>query len=80
MIPVTSVEVEGDEIGVSFGIGMMVAEVGQRVRVVVIVAYRAVGIMLLFLDMIWREERQSRSVRKLPDVFVASKNEQYQAL
>lgn len=40
-----SVEVEGDEIGVSFGIGRIVAEVGQRVRVAVIIAYRAVGIM-----------------------------------
>ena len=40
-----SVEVEGDEIGVSFGMGRMVAEVGQRVSVVVIVAYRAVGIL-----------------------------------
>ena len=58
MIPVISVEVEGDEIGVSFGIVRIVAEVGQRVRVVVIVAYRAVGIMLLFLNMIWKGKRQ----------------------
>jgi hypothetical protein len=50
VIPVISVEVEGDEIGVSFGIGRMVAEVGQRVRVVVIVAYRAVRIMVLMIE------------------------------
>ena len=45
-----SVDVEGDETGESFGLGRMVAEVGQRVRVVVIVAYRAVGIMVLMIE------------------------------
>ena len=45
-----SVEVEGDETGVSFGMGRMVAEVGQSVRVVVIVAYRAVGIMVRMIE------------------------------
>ena len=47
-----SVDVEGDETGESFGLGRMVAEVGQRVRVVVIVAYRALGIMVLLMNMI----------------------------
>lgn len=42
-------EVEGHETGLSFGIGRIAAEVGQRVRVLVIVTYRAVGIMVLFL-------------------------------
>jgi hypothetical protein len=37
VIPVVADEVEGDEIGVSFGIGRIVAEVGQKVRVRVIV-------------------------------------------
>jgi hypothetical protein len=49
-MPVMSVEVEGDEIGVSFGMGRMVAEVGQRVSVVVIVAYRVVGIMVRMIE------------------------------
>jgi hypothetical protein len=45
-----SVDVEGDETGESFGLGRMVAEVGQRVRVVVIVAYRAVETMVLMIE------------------------------
>lgn len=49
-MPVMSVEIEGDEIGVSFGMGRMVAEVGQRVSVVVIVAYRVVGIMVRVIE------------------------------
>ena len=38
VIPVVAVEVDGDEIGVRFGTGRIVAEVGQSVRVVVSVA------------------------------------------
>jgi len=43
--------VAGDETGESFGTGRMAAEVGQMVRVVVIVAYRTLGIMIVFLSM-----------------------------
>jgi hypothetical protein len=45
-------EVAGDERGESFGTGRMAAEVGQMVRVVVIVAYNALRIMVLFPNMI----------------------------
>ena len=45
-------EIAGDETGLSFGTGRMAAEAVQMVRVVVIVAYRALGIMVLFPNMI----------------------------
>jgi hypothetical protein len=41
--------VEGDDTGVRFGTGRMAAEAGQRVSVVVIVAYRARRTMALAL-------------------------------
>ena len=47
----------GEEIGARFGIGRMAAEVGQRVRVVVIVAYRALGIIAFLLSMVGSGER-----------------------
>jgi len=53
-------EVAGDETGESFGTGRMAAEVGQMVRVVVIVAYRALGIMVLLMNMIENGERRLR--------------------
>jgi hypothetical protein len=50
-------EVEGDEMGLSFGTGRIAAEVGQTVRVVVIVAYRALGIMVLLISMFEHRKR-----------------------
>jgi len=51
-------EFDVDDIGVMFGIGRMVAEVGQRARVVVTVAYRARGIIATSLGAIEDEKRQ----------------------
>jgi hypothetical protein len=51
-------EFEVDDIGVMFGIGRMVAEAGQKVRVVVIVAYKARGIIAAALETVEDEERQ----------------------
>lgn len=44
-------EVEGEEMGLSFGTGKIAAEVGQMAREVVIVAYRALGIIVLLISM-----------------------------
>jgi hypothetical protein len=44
-------EVEGEETGLSFGTGKIAAELGHMVRVVVIVAYMALGIMVLLINM-----------------------------
>ena len=52
VIAVMRVEVAGDETGESFGIGRIEAKAGQTVRVVVIVAYRALGIMVLSMNVI----------------------------
>lgn len=57
VIPVMRADVAGDAIGESFGIGKMAAEVGQIVRVVVIVAYRAVGFMVFLINIFEKEER-----------------------